>query len=184
MSAMPAKERDSALAAGSFAFLLSDWVDNYFVLPLSYLIDGKEGVEPEAVARALRTYWGLGEKPIKSMVHLLEAKGVSVFSLVENTKTIDAFSLWRRNIPFVFLNTIKTPERSRFDAAHELGHLVLHKHGGPEGGRVVEDQANQFASAFLMPEAEVRARMPASYNCADCQGCAFHPRTSHQSRGG
>jgi len=27
-----------------------------------------------------------------------------------------------------FLNTYKTSEHSRYDAAHELGHLTLHRH--------------------------------------------------------
>lgn len=160
LSTMPARDRDAALAAGAFAFMLSDWVADRFVLPLPDLIDCKEDCDPEAAARMQRQKWQLGELPIRDMVHLLEAKGVRVFSLAENTKTVDAFAMWRREIPYVFLNTTKTPERSRFDAAHELGHLVLHKHGGPQGGRVVEDQANQFASAFLMPEADIKAKLP------------------------
>ena len=96
------------------------------------------------------------------MIHLLEAKGVRVFSLVEETRSVDAFSVWRSNKPYVFLNTMKTAEHSRFDAAHELGHLILHKHGGPKG-RTAEDEANRFASSFLMPSADVRARMPIVY---------------------
>jgi Zn-dependent peptidase ImmA (M78 family)/DNA-binding XRE family transcriptional regulator len=160
LSSMPARERDSALAAGALAFLLSDWIDDRFRLPQQDILDLKEGADPESAARMVRQKWDLGERPIKNIVHLLESKGVRVFSLAENTKTVDAFSMWRREQPFVFLNTTKTAERSRFDAAHELGHLVLHKHGGPQGGRAVEDEANQFASAFLMPEAEVRAKMP------------------------
>ena len=59
----------------------------------------------------------------------------------------------------MFLNMQKTAERSRFDAAHELGHLVLHRHGGPSG-REAEDQANQFAAEFLMPSADVMAVIP------------------------
>ena len=55
------------------------------------------------------------------MLHVLEAKGVRVFSLAENTRNVDAFSSWREERPFVFLNMQKTAERSRFDAAHELG---------------------------------------------------------------
>src|SRR6185312_11136475 len=97
---------------------------------------------------------------VSNMIHLLEAKGVRIFSLVEDTRSLDAFSMWRKDTPFIFLNTTMTAERSRFDAAHELGHLVLHRHGGPQGGRVAEDQANQFASAFLMPKADVQARLP------------------------
>jgi Zn-dependent peptidase ImmA (M78 family) len=99
------------------------------------------------------------------MVHLLESKGVRVFALSENTKSVDAFSLWRRGVPYVFLNTFKTAERSRFDAAHELGHLILHKHGGAHGGgQEAEGQANSFASAFLMPRAAVIAKMPRAYS--------------------
>src|ERR1700742_2303507 len=94
------------------------------------------------------------------MIKLLESKGVRVFSLAENTKTVDAFSSWRNEIPYIFLNTFKSAERSRMDAAHELGHLVLHKHGGPRQGRDAEAEANSFASSFLMPQADVRSRLP------------------------
>jgi Zn-dependent peptidase ImmA (M78 family)/DNA-binding XRE family transcriptional regulator len=159
LSTMPARDRDAALAAGSLAFVLSDWVAERFTLPDQDLLEFKEGTETESAARALRQKWGIGERPIRHMIRLLEAKGVRVFSLVENTRTVDAFSLWRRDVPYIFLNTTKTAERSRFDAAHELGHLVLHKHGGPQG-REAEEQANQFASAFLIPEAQVRAKLP------------------------
>jgi len=158
MSAMSAGERDAALAAGTLSFLLSDWIDQRFDLPDVDLED-LDGDPPEIAARSLREYWALGERPIKNMVNLLEAKGVRVFTLAENTSTVDAFSLWRGNRPFVFLNTSKTPEHSRFDTAHELGHLVLHRHGGPRGRRA-EDEANSFASAFLMPAADVIATIP------------------------
>jgi len=158
LTSMTAKDRDAALAAGTLAYLFSDWVDDNFSLPEAALIDLK-GENPEVASRSLRQEWGLGEQPIKNTVHLLEAKGVRVFSLVENTRTVDAFSVWRGTRPFVFLNTIKTAEHGRFDAAHELGHLVLHRHGGPSGRRA-EDEANRFASSFLMPAADVIARLP------------------------
>ena len=160
LKALLARDRDAALAASAFAFLFNDWVADQFTLPASDLIGFKEDTNPETAARYLRQKWGLGERPVRNMVHLLEAKGVRVFSLSENTRALDAISMWRNDTPFVFLNTTMTAERSRFDAAHELGHLTLHRHGGPQGGRAAEDQANQFASAFLMPEAEVRAKLP------------------------
>jgi IrrE N-terminal-like domain len=62
--------------------------------------------------------------------------------------------------PFVFLNTLKSGEHSRFDAA-ELGHLVLHRHAAPNGQEAEQD-ANAFASALLMPSASVRAHAPRS----------------------
>jgi Zn-dependent peptidase ImmA (M78 family)/DNA-binding XRE family transcriptional regulator len=158
LTAISAGERDAALAAGSLAFTLSDWIEQRFDLPDVSMID-LAGEEPDVAARSLRESWSLGERPIGNIVHLLEAKGVRVFSLAENTRNVDAFSMWRGNRPFVFLNMMKTAEHSRHDAAHELGHLVLHRLGGPKG-RKAEDQANQFASSFLIPEADLTATIP------------------------
>jgi Zn-dependent peptidase ImmA (M78 family) len=73
---------------------------------------------------------------------------------------VNAFSFWRDNNPFIFLNNFKTAESSIFDAAHELGHLVMHKHGDPKETRSAEREANSFASAFLMPARDIRARVP------------------------
>jgi Zn-dependent peptidase ImmA (M78 family)/DNA-binding XRE family transcriptional regulator len=160
LTSMTARERDAALASGSFAYLLTDYVASKFNLPESKLIDLSHERDPAAAARTVRQVWALGEQPISSMIKLLESKGVRVFSLAENTKNVDAFSCWRNNIPYVFLNTFKSAERSRLDAAHELGHLTLHKHGGPRQGRNAEIEANNFASSFLMPKADVVSRLP------------------------
>jgi Zn-dependent peptidase ImmA (M78 family)/DNA-binding XRE family transcriptional regulator len=158
MSAMTARERDAALAAGAISFLMADWVDQRFDLPEPDLID-LSGETSEVAARSLREYWALGELPIRNMVHLLESKGVRVFSMAENTLTVDAFSMWRGNTPYIFLNTVKTAEHGRLDTAHELGHLVLHRHGGPRGRRA-EEQANLFAASFLMPAESVLTKIP------------------------
>lgn len=159
MSSMTASERHAALAAGHHAFDLAAWISTRFNLPEPSLIDWKTSSDPGAAARALRQYWSMGEKPVGHFIKLLESKGVRVFALAENTRTVDAFSYWRNGEPFIFLNTMKSAERSRFDAAHELGHLVMHRHGAPNG-REAERQADQFASAFLMPEDDVKAVVP------------------------
>ncbi len=88
--------------------------------------------------------------------HLLESRGVRVFSLAENCAEVDAYSVWRGPRPFVFLNVGKSGERRRFDAAHELAHLVLHRHAAPNGTEAEKD-AHAFASAFLMPSASMKA---------------------------
>lgn len=155
LARMPAKVRDAVLHAGRIALELSDWLDNKFETPCVDIPDLKY-YSPEAAAEALRNQWTLGEKPISNMIHLLEAKGARVFSLAEDTTDMDACSFWKDGRPFVFLNTKKTVEHSRFDAAHELGHLVLHKHGDPIG-KEVEIQAHRFASTLLMPEGSVKA---------------------------
>lgn len=160
LKAMTAKERDAAISAGSLAYMVTDWVRKDYNLPSADILDLGQERDPSAAARALRTYWSIGEKPIGNMVKLLESKGVRVFSLAENTRNVDAFSCWRNDEPYVFLNTLKSTERSRFDAAHELGHLVLHRHGGARQGKSAEVEANAFASAFLMPEADFVAVLP------------------------
>jgi len=184
LSKMSAKQRDSALGAGSVALMLNDWIESKFALPSPDLpdlgrdhtgLDAEEKLlivdesdeypshagsqDPEAAAEMLRAHWGLGELPIKNMIALLESKGVRVYSLAIDAKEVDAFSMWSGGKPFVFLNTYKSAEHCRFDAAHELGHLVLHKHGQAQGPEL-EREANAFASALLMPRASVLANAP------------------------
>lgn len=159
LSSMTAKERDAALSAGVIAYLFHDWVAERFNLPASDVPELRGDATPEAAAQIVRANWGLGEQPVSNMVKLLESKGVGVFSLCEETKNVDAFSCWRGERPFVFLNTFKSAERSRFDAAHELGHLVMHKHGAPQDSRQAESEADRFASAFLMPADDVMSRI-------------------------
>lgn len=157
LAKMSAANRDASLAAGSLGVSLYDWVDERFHLPSADLIDlSKERERPDFAARLLRQHWGLGDRPVGNMLSLLESKGVRVLSLSENTLDVDAYSFWRSDFPFVFLNQMKTPERSIFDCAHELAHLVMHHHSGAKGEVGAEQQADAFASAFLMPEADIK----------------------------
>ena len=153
---MGAAERDASLAAGSIGVALYDWIDERFNLPKPNLIDlSKERSRPDSAARLLRQHWGLGERPVGNVLKLIESQGVRVLSLSENTRNVDAYSFWRNDSPYVFLNQEKTAERSVFDSVHELAHLVLHHHAGAKSDRDAESQADQFASAFLMPEADI-----------------------------
>lgn len=159
LSKASAKLRNRAVASGTLAVtLLYPFISERFDLPQVDVPDLRDFTSADA-AQALRSQWGLGQRPIAHVVGLLEAHGVRVFSLSEDCAAIDAFSLWRDGTPFVFLNTRKTAERSIFDAAHELGHLVLHRHGSPQG-LDAENQADRFASSFLLPEAAIRAEAP------------------------
>ena len=154
---MSAAERDASLAAGALGVALYDWIDARFNLPDPDLIDlSKERNRPESAARILRQHWRLGDRPIGNVLNLLESKGIRSLSLSENTRSVDAYSFWRSGHPYIFLNQEKAAERSIFDCAHELGHLVLHHHAGARHEKGAEMQADRFASAFLMPEADVK----------------------------
>lgn len=114
----------------------------------------------EAVASALRREWGMGLEPIDSIVRLLEVHGVLVAQLTSENDGVDAFSLRLGDRPVIVLVKDKADAaRSNFDAAHELGHLVLH-HDAEPANVVREQEANAFASAFLMPTEPMMRELP------------------------
>ncbi len=161
LSTMIARDRDAFLAVGSLSFDIIDWVDSKFVLPKLNVPDLSVGYTPESAAAVLRDQWGVGQKPISDLIKLIESKGVRVLSLNESIETADAFSLWRNGVPYIFLNGNKTAERTRFDISHELGHIVIHRGGRVKESpiKIIEKEADTFASYFLMPECDVRSNV-------------------------
>ena len=118
--------------------------------------------EIESIANMLRIRWGLGEDPISDLQGVMEQHGIIVTAFdVEDTK-IDAFSqrtiLDNSEIFFVAVSEGTLSEvRTRFDMAHELGHILLHPWSESldliekDEFKRREQQANMFASALLMP---------------------------------
>ena len=111
-------------------------------------------------AAQLRHIFGLDEEePIRDICGLLESKGIKVCSLPVASNDFFGLSVDpSEGGPAVVVNTWEriSVERWIFTAAHELGHLVLHpadynisQEEEPEDH---EQEANEFASAFLMPE--------------------------------
>ena len=114
--------------------------------------------EIERAAEEVRKCFGLGLGPISNVLRLLESKGVIACRLKIPGERIEAFSFWRGERPFVFLASEKeSAARSRFDVAHELGHLCLHRWVSAEDIedtkllKIVEREADRFAGAFLLP---------------------------------
>ena len=106
--------------------------------------------EIEAAAEACRDHWRLGLGPIPHVGRVAERNGVVLVQHVQHTDKIDAFAR-RGTFSVLVLNTARTStSRWIFDVAHELGHFVLHE-GIETGSRETENQANRFASAFLLP---------------------------------
>ncbi|HJS84281.1 MAG TPA: ImmA/IrrE family metallo-endopeptidase [Acetobacteraceae bacterium] len=157
-SKMSAMEKDAAISSGSLGVELHAWVEERFHIPDPDLPDLSYNEDAEKAAIEARQYWCIGERPIGNMIGLLESKGVRVLTLSEDTANVNAFSFWRDGKPYVFLNTFKTAESSIYDSAHELGHLLMHCKGDLRGDRLLEREADNFASAFLMPENDVRSK--------------------------
>ena len=96
-------------------------------------------------------------KPIDNMVAFLEDIGVIVGSEPIETDRLDAVSRWGADgRPYVLLADDKQSfARRQFDCAHELAHLMLHRSLSEgefeENFKLIESQADRFASAFLLP---------------------------------
>ncbi len=102
-------------------------------------------------ADASRGEWGLGAAPISNVVREIERRGVPVARLALGRASLDAFAAWFPHRPLILLAADKQNYvRSRFDAAHELGHLVMHR-GVDPGDKILEKQAHHFATCLLLP---------------------------------
>lgn len=111
----------------------------------------------EQIALDVRTHWNLGKGAISNLALLLQNNGILI-ARISLSDGIDSFSCWRETKPIIALvSNNKTSVRSRFNAAHELAHLVLHRYVQNEDlenksvHSLIEKQAHRFASAFLMP---------------------------------
>ncbi|KXG44589.1 helix-turn-helix domain-containing protein [Tepidibacillus infernus] len=123
--------------------------------------DGFERKENiKRIANYAREFLDLNNKGNGSLLFMLEKKGAFVYEKAIGEK-IDAYSVWSDNgKPYIILGNIKkSAVRRNFDLAHELGHLLLHYK--VEFGvldkmsyREYENEANLFASIFLLPEEE------------------------------
>lgn len=119
------------------------------------------GSDIEQYAARTRRHWTMRDEPVGNMVRLLENQGVIVARDQLGAASLDSLSEFDKcsDRPLVMIGTDKgTAARWRFDAAHELGHLVLHR--GLDRRRLknsaehkeVENQAHRFAGAFLLPQ--------------------------------
>ena len=113
----------------------------------------------------------MGDGAIPNLLALLESHGIRIFFAGEIGNEVDAFSYWepKTQCPYVFLTTSKSGERRRMDAAHELGHLVMHRNldMGPSATKEIEAEANRFASAFLMPKSTMLKYTPRGFSLRD-----------------
>lgn len=173
----PAISRDQALAFAEISLAVVDLLEQYVDLPAPSIplhpVDGDGTASHDAVtviAREVRSQLGLGTAPIPNVVRLLEALGVVVLRFPPNLDhRVDGFSTSASERGLVLLSEQKADRaRSRFDAAHELGHLVMHPNIEP-GSKIVENQAHQFASEFLAPSSELETALPRRLDWASLQ---------------
>lgn len=164
-----ALERERALSFGELTLAVFAAVELHVELPAPWLpeleipTDSAEDLDRaaiESLARQARDRLGVSTGPVPHVVRLLESHGVAVVRLEEVSRAVDAFSHQQGHRPLVLLSPGKQDKaRSRFDCAHELGHLLMH-HDVEPGSRLVEQQAHVFAAEFLTPTAQIIDDLP------------------------
>ena len=143
-----------------WAFYIAEFLAEYVDLPpvhlpvieFDYEREGNERIEE--IAGQLREFWNVGFGPITDLAPLLEYNGIVVIEEPVRCEDMDAVSRWQSGRPYVlYAADQESNSRKIFNLAHELGHLVLHN-GVEVNSRNLdrlENQANRFAGAFLMP---------------------------------
>jgi Zn-dependent peptidase ImmA (M78 family)/transcriptional regulator with XRE-family HTH domain len=146
--------------------------------------DSLAGYDPLQAARLVRQSWGVPPGPLAHMVRTLEVRGVIVTLLslkddeddtdVTGVKArIDAFSTSRLPRPIIVLTADRANDvyRSRFTAAHELGHLLLHRDITP-GDLEQEREADCFAAELLTPTEQIAPQLSARVRLSALQQTA------------
>lgn len=118
------------------------------------MIDIENGFTPEHIAQYTRKYLGLKDEPVRDIITLLERNGIIVIELDQDVDLFDGVSFMTDEGYYVIIiNKNFSNDHKRFTLAHELGHLIIHTSNDfliPDY-RDKEDEANRFASEFLMP---------------------------------
>ncbi|MEP2447766.1 MAG: XRE family transcriptional regulator [Balneola sp.] len=119
--------------------------------------------EIEDLAQKVREFWDLHNSVIQNTTLLFENNGLFVTKFTIGSEDVDALSKVdiTNNNPYILLSSDKNSRsRTKFDNAHELGHYLLHSAldtklfdvGKKDNHDLLEEQANRFAGAFLLPE--------------------------------
>lgn len=116
-------------------------------------MDIEEFGSPERIAALVRAHWRVPSGPIKSMISLVEKAGVIVADSPLGGASISGVTFNVPGLPpLIVLNSEQPSDRRRFTLAHELAHLIMHRFPTPN----MEQEANEFAVAFLMPTSDMR----------------------------
>lgn len=116
-------------------------------------LDVEDYGSPEKIAALVRAHWRIPQGPLQDLTLYIERAGVLVVHSALGGTTISGVTFSAPGLPpLIVLNNEQPADRLRYTLAHELGHLVMHRFPSPN----MEKEANEFAAALLMPEADIR----------------------------
>lgn len=134
--------------------------------------------EAQAAGEAIVNRWELGDRPAESLQSAMERELDAVVLSVDSPPGISGAASQVPGLNAVLVNRLEPEGRRSYDLAHELFHLltwdvmppervepVSVPHGGK--GNRVEQLAENFAAALLMPAAIMRQRWESRNSSGD-----------------
>jgi Zn-dependent peptidase ImmA (M78 family)/transcriptional regulator with XRE-family HTH domain len=122
------------------------------VLPLPEFDVATHDGNVEEIAAKVRRAWMMPAGPVHDLVQWIERAGCFVMLVDLPDAAMAGVTLRVPDMrPCIFVNRSMPADRQRFTLAHELGHLVMHRYPSED----MENEANAFAAAFLMPAHDI-----------------------------
>jgi Zn-dependent peptidase ImmA (M78 family) len=163
-----------------------EWLARSIELPepdVPLMTIGRDVGSATEAARYVRQSWRLAPGPIPNIVEPLEDHSIVVVPMQNRSDEFMGLSVHehkRALPPIMFFNGDAPADRVRWTIAHELGHIVLHHHQFAVSEHC-EDEADEFASEFLMPANEIRHHFSSRTDLNDLAQLKLHWRVSMQS---
>jgi Zn-dependent peptidase ImmA (M78 family)/DNA-binding XRE family transcriptional regulator len=173
-----AGKRSSARDVAAFEEQAGRWIATYRTLaaetgvparrvgPKLELTPHSSYEDAQACAEALRTEWRLGDYPATTLEDALRLELGALVLYVDAPDAISGAASYLPGQRTILINRKEPRGRQMFDMAHELFHLLtwdamepdrVETHQAPKGkGSRVEQLADNFAAALLMPGSTVR----------------------------
>lgn len=148
-----------------------------------FLTIGDDVGSASEAAQFIRQKWQMPPGPVPNIIEYLEDHSVVVVPMQNKSNAFMGLSVYegaRPIPPVMFFNSDAPADRVRWTIAHELGHIVLHHHQRALSEHC-EDEADEFASEFLMPERDIRHHLTARTDLDDLAQLKLHWRVSMQS---
>ena len=165
LRSLPAKQQHRADAQLKLhAVALDSLFDEIDLVPFLETPRVPPGTGPEDAAMLVRRVWRVPSGPVPSLVTLVESAGLPVLPMDSMPDKQSGMSHKGRVCDWLIaVNSQHPASRQRFTLAHEFGHIVLNHDAELTVDRSrqaeLEQQANVFASAFLMPPDDARREL-------------------------
>lgn len=156
------KSKEPASIFLKYSVILRDFLEQYIEFPV---LQNREVYEENPniaeIALSIRKSINLGLEPIDDIIEVAELMGFTVINMAYQEDKVDAFSsmntIDENNYYVITTDSSGSFFRQQFSIAHEIGHWALHQNINPQEldkdeYKIIENEANKFASIFLLPE--------------------------------